>query len=91
MFKKYGAAKPNLDVVTHELMIMLQDSMSGFEIAAKDLVEMTAGQEQLSKDTHDFIKWCRYFITGVLDWSLASRRYGMAKCLLEDGSLDIIL
>jgi hypothetical protein len=91
MFKKYGPDQPNLDMVTQELMVMLKASMAGFEVAAKGLSEMTAGQEQLSKDTQDFVKWSRYFITGVLDWSLASRRYGMAKCLLEDGSLDIIL
>jgi hypothetical protein len=71
-------------------MAILQASMARFEVAAISLGEMTVGQDKLTADTQAFIEWCRYFITGVLDWSLASRRYGMAKCLQEDGTLDIV-
>ncbi|KAH8647233.1 isoprenoid synthase domain-containing protein [Xylariales sp. PMI_506] len=91
MFKVYGSNGNRIDKVTEELMTMLRDSMAQFELAAKQLTEMTASEEALQKDASEFVEWCRYFITGVLDWSLASRRYGMAKCLNQDESLDIIL
>lgn len=91
MFKNCDPAKQTLDTVTHDVEVLLQDSMKGFEEAATSLTEMTADDAQVSKDTQAFIKWCRYFITGVLQWSLESKRYGMAECLQEDKSLNIVL
>ena len=69
----------------------LEESMKRFEDAATSLDKMTSDNAQVSKDVLSFIKWCRYFITGVLQWSLESKRYGMADCLHEDGSLSIML
>ncbi|KAI1452102.1 terpenoid synthase [Annulohypoxylon moriforme] len=91
MFKNCDPTKQTLDTVTQDIEVMLRDSMKGFEDAAASLTEMTSDDEQVSKDTQSFIKWSRYFITGVLQWSLESRRYGMAECLQEDGSLNIVL
>ncbi|KAI2471488.1 terpenoid synthase [Annulohypoxylon bovei var. microspora] len=91
LFKNCDPTKQSLDAVTHDVEVTLRDSMKGFEDAAASLIEMTAHDAQVSKDTHSFIKWCRYFITGVQQWSLESRRYGMAECLQEDGSLSIVL
>ncbi|ORY63945.1 isoprenoid synthase domain-containing protein [Pseudomassariella vexata] len=79
----------DLESVTAEFMAVLEESMRTFETAVDNLTKMTADDAQLSTDTQAFIKWCRYFITGVLEWSLESRRYGMAKCIQEDGSLSI--
>ncbi|KAI1212333.1 terpenoid synthase [Annulohypoxylon truncatum] len=91
MFKNCDPEKQTLDTVTHDIEITLRDSMKGFEDAAASLTEITSHDSQVSKDTQSFIKWCRYFITGVLQWSLESKRYGMAECLQEDGSLNIVL
>ncbi|XXH04947.1 mitofusin [Hypoxylon texense] len=91
MFKNCGREKQSLDRVSYEIEVALQESMKRFEDAVISLGETASTDEQLSKDVQSFIKWCRYFITGVLQWSLESRRYGMAKCRHEDGSLSIVL
>jgi hypothetical protein len=78
-------------------MHLLLESMAKFESAATDLGRLQLGSDaehdeaKVSEDIQAFIKWCRYFITGVLDWSLKSRRYGMAQCIESDGSLKIVL
>ncbi|KAI2639816.1 terpenoid synthase [Hypomontagnella submonticulosa] len=91
IFKNCKPEKQSLDTVTHEIEVLLRESMRGFEDAATSLGEMTSSDAQLNEEVKSFIKWCRYFITGVLQWSLESKRYGMADCLHEDGSLSIVL
>ncbi|KAI1777645.1 terpenoid synthase [Hypoxylon cercidicola] len=91
MFKNCGTGKQSLDKVSHDIEVALQESIKRFEDAATSLGETASSDAQLSTDVQSFIKWCRYFITGVLQWSLESPRYGMADCLHEDGSLSIVL
>ncbi|KAI1417469.1 terpenoid synthase [Hypoxylon sp. FL1857] len=91
MYKNCDPEKQSLDTVTRDIEVLLQETVRKFEEAARSLSEMTSNDAQLSKDVQAFIKWCRYFITGVQQWSLESRRYGMAKCVNEDGSLSIVL
>ncbi|KAL7626663.1 hypothetical protein AAE478_003437 [Parahypoxylon ruwenzoriense] len=91
MFKNCPPEKQTLDTVTDQIDVALRESMQRFEEASTSLNEKTAGDAQLNQDVQSFIKWCRYFITGVLQWSLESGRYGMADCLQEDGTLSIVL
>ncbi|KAH9992376.1 terpenoid synthase [Xylariaceae sp. FL0662B] len=91
MFKNCDPKEQHLDTVTRELEELLQGTMGRFEEAATSLLEATSSDAQLNKNIQDYIKWCRYFTTGVLQWSLESRRYGMAECRNKDGSLDIVL
>lgn len=91
MYKNCSPEKQSLDTVTHGIEVALRESMKGFERAATSLSETSSYDAQVSEDVQSFIKWCRYFITGVLQWSLESRRYGMADCVNEDGSLGIVL
>ena len=91
MYKNCSPEKQTLDTVTRGVEAALQESMRGFEDAAKALGEMASDDAQVSRDVQAFIKWCRYFITGVLQWSLESKRYGMADCRHKDGSLSIVL
>ncbi|KAI1343250.1 isoprenoid synthase domain-containing protein [Xylariaceae sp. FL0016] len=91
MFKAMGSDPRKLDAVSRELEKALQESMERFESAASALCAMEPGQDELNQNIRDFIKWCRYFITGVLYWSLESRRYGMADCIGQDGTLSIVL
>ncbi|KAI0840386.1 terpenoid synthase [Hypoxylon sp. FL0890] len=91
VYKNCPPEKQTLDTVTQDIEVLLQQALRGFEEAAVSLSEMTASDAKQSQDTQAFIKWCRYFITGVQQWSLESRRYGMAECLNEDKSLDIVL
>ncbi|KAI1661663.1 terpenoid synthase [Daldinia decipiens] len=91
MYKNCSPEKKTLDTVTSGIEAALRESMRGFEEAAKALVEMASDNAEVSRDVQAFIKWCRYFITGVLQWSLESKRYGMADCLHKDGSLSIVL
>ncbi|KAI1099994.1 terpenoid synthase [Jackrogersella minutella] len=91
IFKNCDPEKQSLDTVTHDTEILLRDAMKKFEDAVTSLTTMAHDDAQVSKDVESFIKWCRYFITGVLQWSLESGRYGMAKCLNDDGSLTILL
>ncbi|KAI1393610.1 terpenoid synthase [Hypoxylon trugodes] len=91
MFKNCNPEKQSLDLVTHGIEETLRTTMRRFEEAATALSGMASHDVQLDKDVQAFIKWCRYFITGVLQWSLESKRYGMAECLHDDGSLSIVL
>lgn len=81
----------NMDAVSRDLDIFLKETMERFEAAAEELGQIAPEDAQLHGNILDFIKWCRYFITGVLYWSLESRRYGMAKCINADGTLSIVL
>ncbi|KAI1464706.1 terpenoid synthase [Daldinia caldariorum] len=91
MYHNCSPAKQTLDTVTRDVEASLRESMRGFEEAAKALGEMVSDDAKVSRDVQAFIKWCRYFITGVLQWSLESKRYGMAECRHQDGSLSIVL
>ncbi|KAI1493676.1 isoprenoid synthase domain-containing protein [Biscogniauxia mediterranea] len=91
MFKNLAPEKQTLEVVSKEVDVALKGSMERFEIAAKTLSETAPDDATLNKNIQDFVEWCRYFTTGVLYWSLESRRYGMADCINPDGSLDIVL
>ncbi|KAI8966808.1 terpenoid synthase [Daldinia sp. FL1419] len=91
MYKNCSPKKKSLDTVTRGIEAALRESMKGFENAAKDLESMASDNAEVSRDVQAFIKWCRHFITGVLQWSLESKRYGMADCLHKDGSLSIVL
>ncbi|KAI0390729.1 terpenoid synthase [Xylariaceae sp. FL0594] len=83
--------KKSMDAVSKDLDVALQETMDRFETAAKQLGEIRPEDAELHGNILDFVLWCRYFITGVLYWSLESRRYGMAKCINADGTLSIPL
>ncbi|KAI0430290.1 terpenoid synthase [Xylaria sp. FL1042] len=89
MFK--NMKQKSMEAVSRELDIALKETMERFEAAADALGAIAPEDPQLHGRILDFIKWCRYFITGVLYWSLESRRYGMAKCINADGTLSIVL
>ncbi|KAI5864558.1 terpenoid synthase [Durotheca rogersii] len=91
MYKNCSPETQNLDTVTRQIEETLRGSMRGFETAAAALDAETAGDAKVNEDARRFVRWCRYFTTGVLQWSLESQRYGMAKCVREDGSLEIVL
>ncbi|KAI1425314.1 terpenoid synthase [Xylaria sp. FL1777] len=81
----------SLDVVSQRLNGMLEDAMMMFKIAAQELSNVAAPNSQLKDDIHKFVKWCRYYVTASLYWSLESRRYGMMKYTNADGTLSIPL
>jgi hypothetical protein len=92
MFKNMKLEKQkNMEAVSKDLNIALKETMARFESAAKELCEIAPDDAQMHSNILAFVKWCRYFITGVLYWSLESRRYGMAKCINADGTLSIVL
>ncbi|TGJ81358.1 hypothetical protein E0Z10_g7405 [Xylaria hypoxylon] len=91
MFKNMKHGEKSMEAVSRDLDIALKQTMEKFEAAAEALGEIAPEDAQLHGNILDFIKWCRYFITGVLYWSLESRRYGMAKCINADGTLSITL
>ncbi|KAI1328232.1 terpenoid synthase [Xylariaceae sp. FL0255] len=92
MYKNMVSEKQeNLDYVSQELDVVLQHSMKTFEAAAVDLDRKAPEDAELRTNILEFVKWCRYFITGVLYWSLESPRYGMSKCINDDGTLSIVL
>lgn len=80
-----------MEAVSRDVDIALKETMERFETAAEALGAIALEDAQLHRNILDFIKWCRYFITGVLYWSLESRRYGMAKCINADGTLSVVL
>ncbi|KAI2627117.1 terpenoid synthase [Xylaria nigripes] len=92
MFKNICQADQiDMQAVSRNLDTALAESMDRFESAVTGLDEISAQDATLQGNIRDYVKWCRYFITGVLYWSLESRRYGMAKSINADGTLSIVL
>ncbi|KAI0975558.1 terpenoid synthase [Xylaria arbuscula] len=91
MFKNMKQGQRSMGAVSRDLDIALRETMERFEAASEELSAIAVEDEKLHRNILDFIKWCRYFITGVLYWSLESRRYGMAKCINLDGTLSVKL
>ncbi|GAP88016.1 putative terpene synthase [Rosellinia necatrix] len=91
MFKNMRYDQRNMQAVSGDLDVALRETMERFEDAARELGEISPEEAEVHENILGFVKWCRYFITGVLYWSLESRRYGMAKCVNADGSLSIVL
>ncbi|KAI2626454.1 terpenoid synthase [Hypoxylon sp. NC1633] len=87
MFNK----KQNMTTVTKDVDDYLKQTVKEFEEAAVSLTKEVAGDEKLTKEVEEYIKWCRHSTTAVLQWSLESRRYGMAKCINEDRTLTVVL
>ncbi|KAK5626974.1 hypothetical protein RRF57_002689 [Xylaria bambusicola] len=90
-FHNMKQGQRNMDAVSRDLDLTLKETMERFEAAAEEFAAMAPEDSELHGNILDYIKWCRYFITGVLYWSLESRRYGMAKCINADGTLSIRL
>ncbi|KAI1293945.1 terpenoid synthase [Xylaria venustula] len=78
-----------LDVVSQRLDVMLKDAMTKFEVTARELNDMAPPGSQLNEYILKFVKWCRYYVTACLYWTLESRRYGMTTCANADGTLSI--
>ncbi|KAH7324543.1 isoprenoid synthase domain-containing protein [Stachybotrys elegans] len=92
LFENLDGDERRPDAVIAQVMELLKTSMCNFETAAVTLTKLAAeGNAQVDQDTAAFIMWCRYFITGVLDWSLKSKRYGMDNCIQDDGSVLAVL
>ncbi|KAI1437892.1 terpenoid synthase [Xylaria sp. CBS 124048] len=92
MFKNLiPAEQSNMAAVQRNLDAALNDTVARFEAAVQELDANSAHDDQLHSNVDEYVKWCRYFITGVLYWSLESRRYGMAKCINPDNTLSIVL
>lgn len=91
MYRNHGLKGQTLDIITEDFMTLLRQAMANFEGAAESLTQLTSGDKQAQLDAAAFVEWCRYFITGVLYWSLESPRYGMAQCVTEDGYVNLIL
>ncbi|KAI1259520.1 terpenoid synthase [Xylariaceae sp. FL1019] len=81
----------DMTMVSKDLDAELQASMERFEESVNGLSQISPNDAVMHGNILEFVKWCRYFITGVLYWSLESRRYGMSKCINPDGTLSIVL
>ncbi|KAK6524096.1 hypothetical protein TWF694_005759 [Orbilia ellipsospora] len=90
--------------VVDSLMELLRAKKIEFDAAVMKLSQETrlADQKRIGKIsdkkavTHEkhidtLVKWCRYTITGYVDWNLKSNRYHLADSIQEDGSLKVTL
>lgn len=91
MYRNLDLKDQTLDVVTEDFMKLLRQAMTNFERAAESLAQLTSSDKQVQLDAAAFVEWCRYFITGVLYWSLESPRYGMAQCVTKDNGIRLTL
>lgn len=91
MYRNLGSERQTLDVVTEDFMTLLRQAMANFEEAGESLTQFTLNDKQVQLDVAAFVEWCRFFITGVLYWSLESPRYGMAQCVTKDGGISLVL
>ncbi|KFA72343.1 hypothetical protein S40288_09327 [Stachybotrys chartarum IBT 40288] len=80
-----------LDQVVDEVCGKIADAARDFDAAGEDLLRAVGGDAEAVLAARKFIDGCRFIVTGTLDFTLTSPRYGIFKLLREDGSLEIVL
>lgn len=81
----------NLDTVMDDFETLFASSVANFDKAYHKLDKRTQGNDSLNKELRTYVRDCRRFVTGLLEWSLMTKRYGMQSCLQPDGSALVCL
>ncbi|KAK7426375.1 hypothetical protein QQZ08_007130 [Neonectria magnoliae] len=85
------ASERDLDAVVRELEGRIRVAVGEFDGAAAELLAGVEGDEVQSSVVTRYIDGCRSIVTGMLEFTLRSPRYNIAKLLRDDGSLEIVL
>lgn len=86
-------AQPNasLDAIMADFEALFAKSVASYDDAYRQLDERTQGDGRVNEDLRTYVRDCRRFVTGLLEWSLMTKRYGMKSCLQADGSALVCL
>lgn len=77
--------------VVNGIMKRLRRSKLSFDAAAAVMDLKTRAEPELNAAVRMCLDNYRTFVTGLLEWCLASDRYKMWRYAMEDGSLEIPL
>ncbi|KAL6811080.1 terpene synthase [Trichoderma sp. SZMC 28013] len=80
-----------LDEVMAQVLQKLKDAVQQFDEAAGEFISQYVHDENLHSLAQELVNGYRRIITGLLEFSLKSPRYNLAKLLRQDGSLEIVL
>ncbi|KAJ5711140.1 terpene synthase family metal binding domain-containing protein [Penicillium malachiteum] len=80
----------NLGSVMRTIEGMLQSSVSKFDEAAIQ-IEASAAGSQYADQMQTYLDICRTTVTGLLTWSLSTKRYGLLRHRQSDGSTKYTL
>ncbi|KAI1381440.1 isoprenoid synthase domain-containing protein [Hypoxylon crocopeplum] len=81
----------DLEDTMRDILQMAHTSREAFDKASDSLLNHAEGDKQLNKDIGLYSNTCRTFVTGLMHWSLESKRYGLRQYKREDTSLIIPL
>ncbi|KAL7941029.1 isoprenoid synthase domain-containing protein [Trichoderma barbatum] len=82
----YASGTDDIETVTREFLEIFQTSVHTFEESFQVLKALASPDPKLSEDIRKYIQNCQTIATGLLEWMLASERYGVTKHLQADGS-----
>ncbi|KAF5016961.1 hypothetical protein F66182_11193, partial [Fusarium sp. NRRL 66182] len=80
-----------LDAAVDDLEERMQQAVKEFDEAGNRLSERTRFDRETQSFVFRYIQGCRSIVTGTLDFTLSSPRYGISELIQEDGSLRIPL
>ncbi|KAJ4327100.1 hypothetical protein N0V84_002488 [Fusarium piperis] len=81
----------SLDEIVAQLEQRMRTAVKEFDEAAERLLGMAGSDKDLTGLVRRYIDGCRATVTGILEFTLTSPRYNIAKLIQQDGSLEIIL
>jgi hypothetical protein len=81
----------SFDTVMADFEAIFASCASNFDAAYEALDEKTRADSELNKELGLYVRHCRRFVTGLLEWSLATKRYQIQSCLQDDGSALVCL
>ncbi|KAJ5726084.1 terpene synthase family metal binding domain-containing protein [Penicillium malachiteum] len=80
----------NLESVMGKIEGMLQSSVFNFDQAVIQIEASTAGTE-FADQVKRYLDTCQTTVTGLLAWSLSTKRYGLVRHKQSDGSIKYTL
>lgn len=86
-----ASPKSSFDAIMEEFDSIFSLSVASFEEAYRTLDERTQYDSQLNDDLHTYVKSCQRVVTGLLEWSMTTKRYQIQSCLQPDGTALVCL
>ena len=74
-----------------EVTNLFQSSYLEFERAYGALLGRVGDDKGLKDDLNFYVENCHTLVTGLMEWSRQTRRYGLAQYVSQEGSLTITL
>ncbi|KAI1097855.1 isoprenoid synthase domain-containing protein [Jackrogersella minutella] len=81
LFIEHKSVQTAVDRAVH----IVQSAIKRLDATEADILKSYASNPKLYKDISQFIEGCKYAVTGNLNWSLGSKRYGLDCQSMKNG------